>query len=153
MHVTILHHYSFSWPTHLDCDRCLVYSCLHTPRLCTSTHRHCVILLSNWKTRGSERGRERRRVREGGRERPNDYQICVLKASGLQRAAAWRRYLSLHVVRTVGRGPRQEGRQVRVQRALGLGAEGQRLQPRVETPQLLLQTGHQTRKRTKRNDP
>lgn len=48
----LLSRYSSSWPTHLDCDRCLVYSCLHTPRLCTSTHRHSVILLSNWKRKG-----------------------------------------------------------------------------------------------------
>lgn len=47
-----------SWATHLDCDRCLVYSCLHTPRLCTSTHRHSVILLSNWKI--GKRARERK---------------------------------------------------------------------------------------------
>lgn len=58
----LLSHYFFSWPTHLDCDRCLVYSCLHTPRLCTSTHRHSVILLSNW---GRERVRERERKKRG----------------------------------------------------------------------------------------
>lgn len=58
------------------------------------------------------------------------------------RLVATQRNLSLHVIWTVGCGPGQEGRQVRVQHAFGLGSKSQRLQSRVETPQLLLQTDH-----------
>ena len=41
----------------------------------------------------------------------------------------------------MGRGPGQEGGQVRVQRALWLGAEGQHLEAWVQAPQLVLQAG------------
>ena len=53
-------------------------------------------------------------------------------------------YLSLHVVGAVRRGPGQEGGQVRVQRALWLGAERQHFEARVQPPQLLLQAGRGT---------
>ena len=53
-------------------------------------------------------------------------------------------HLSLHVVGAVRRGPGQEGGQVRVQRALWLGAERQHLEARVQPPQLLLQAGRGT---------
>ena len=48
-------------------------------------------------------------------------------------------HLSLHVVGAVRRGSGEEGGQVGVERALRLDSERQDLQPRVQTPELLLE--------------